>query len=269
MGIRARRRRDPVWSLAGKSKLKIKSRTTPNAGVDTLENGWRLRIPEGDASSYRLAQLDDYFQLSRRRFPHRSHTLGLRARATGNSIPGTWGVGLWNDPFGYSLGSGGNPFQIPMLPNAVWFFSASKENHLSFKEPSSGTEAAHGFLAQAFRSPRFHPLLVPAALAFPFSQKATRKLLGRVIDEETAALEVDVTKWHGYRLEWTARACTFWVDGRLVLETTVSPRPPLGLVMWIDNQFAAFTPEGKIGFGVLENPEPAWIEICDLDTKGA
>jgi hypothetical protein len=58
---------------------------------------------------------------------------------------------------------------------------------------------------------------------------------------------------------------SFEVDDALVFESQVSPNPPLGLVIWIDNQFAAFTPEGKIGFGVLENPEPAWLEIKDID----
>jgi hypothetical protein len=48
------------------------------------------------------------------------------------------------------------------------------------------------------------------------------------------------------------------------METSVSPRPPLGLVIWIDNQYAAWHPDGKIGFGVLENTEPAWLEIEDL-----
>ena len=56
----------------------------------------------------------------------------------------------------------------------------------------------------------------------------------------------------------------FEVDNSPVFESSVSPKPPLGLVIWIDNQYAAFTPEGKIGFGVLENSEPAWLEIKDL-----
>jgi len=60
-------------------------------------------------------------------------------------------------------------------------------------------------------------------------------------------------------------AASFKVDDLPVFETRVSPHPPLGLVIWIDNQYAAFTPEGKIGFGVLENPEPAWLEIKDIE----
>jgi hypothetical protein len=238
----------------------MKVSATRNAGVEPIENGWRLGIQKGDSLHYRDAQLDDYFRLPRHKFPHRSLTLSLRARASSSSIPGTWGFGLWNDPFGMSLGFGGNPFRLPALPNAVWFFSASEQNYLSFTDD----KPAQGFLAQTFRAPKFHPLLIPAGLALPFSRKASRKLLGKVIDEDSKALSVDPTQWHSYRFEWSPKRVLFYVDDLQVFESPVSPKPPLGLILWIDNQYAAFTPEGKIGFGVLENTEPAWIEITDL-----
>lgn len=239
----------------------MKASFSKGADVHPIENGWRLEIPKGDSHHYRLAQLDDYIQLPRHKFPHHYLTLSLRARASSISIPGTWGFGLWNDPFGLSLGFGGNPFRLPALPNAIWFFGASKENYLSFKDSLT----PNGFLAQAFRAPKFHPLLIPTGLVFPFSRKRVRKFLGKVIGEDEIALSVDVTQWHAYRFEWSAKRSAFWVDDALVFESQVSPRPPLGLVIWIDNQFAAFTPEGKTGFGVLENPEPAWLEIKDLN----
>ncbi len=237
----------------------MKSRVTEGAGIDKTQNGYLLKIPAGDSSSYRFAQIDDYFGLPRRKFPHHSLTLSLRAKTSGISLPGTWGFGLWNDPFGMSLGFGGRRWQLPALPNAAWFFGASQENHLSFRD-----QPAQGFLAQAFRSPKFHPLLIPTGLVFPFSRKAARRLLSRGIDEEASALSVDVTQWHAYRLEWSEKRVTWVVDDAIVFESPVSPKPPLGLVIWIDNQFAAFPPDGKIRFGVLENPEPAWIEISDL-----
>jgi len=107
--------------------------------------------------------------------------------------------------------------------------------------------------------------------------------MGKVIDEDGIQLwsvgarshdtqqqavglqSVDSTQWHRYRLEWREERVSFDVDDVQVFESQVSPNPPLGLVIWIDNQYAAFTPEGKIGFGVLENPEPAWLEIKDID----
>jgi hypothetical protein len=249
---------------------------TQNAQVEKIDNGWRLGIGCGDSTRYRDAQLDDYSGLPRYKFPHQTLTLSLRARASSASIPGTWGFGLWNDPFGLSLGFGGNPFRLPALPNAVWFFHASSENYLSFKSPSTTPpasrnggsaqgEVANGFLAQTFRSPKFHPLLMLAGLAFPFSRRDTRKLLSKVIAEDGVKLGADVTQWHSYKFEWSQERVIFWVDQLRVFESLASPNPPLGIIIWIDNQFAAFTPEGKIGFGVLENPEPAWIEICDLE----
>jgi hypothetical protein len=75
---------------------------------------------------------------------------------------------------------------------------------------------------------------------------------------------VDPTQWHKYRFEWSQKRVLFEVDDVQVFESTVSPNPPLGLVIWIDNQYAAFTPEGRVGFGVLENPEPAWLEVKDI-----
>lgn len=241
-------------------------RFTPDANVEEISRSqaYRLSIPAGPANKYRLAQLDDYTKTARRRFPLRfPNNLSLSARASSNSIPGTWGFGLWNDPFGLSLGFGGNPFRLPTLPNAVWFFGASQESHLSFRDDKPG----QGFLAQTFRSPMFHPLLIPAGIALPFSRKTTRRLMGQVIGEDGIRLSVDVTQWHNYSLDWREDRVSFEVDNTHVFESSVSPEAPLGLVIWIDNQFAAFTPEGKIGFGVLENPEPAWLEIKDIEVN--
>jgi hypothetical protein len=270
---------------------KLNPRHTQDARVEEIlrhSSHYLLSIPSGKADKYRLAQLDDYTQTPRGRFPLRFPLrLSLSARTSSDSIPGTWGFGLWNDPFGLSLGFGGSPLRLPALPNTIWFFGASKESYLSFKDTRASTAgfdtaeknarpiqpagiAANGFLAQSFRSPKFHPLLIPAGLALPFSRKITRRFLGKVIDEDGIRLSVDVTQWHRYRLDWRENRVSFDVDDALVFESQVSPNSALGLVIWIDNQYATFTPEGKIGFGVLENPEPAWLEIRDIDvTSGA
>jgi hypothetical protein len=237
----------------------MNGRATKNASVQSILSGWRLGIQKGDSSGYRDAQLDDYSQLPRHRFSHRSLSLSLRARTSSISVAGTWGFGLWNEPFGLSLGFGGNPFQLPALPNAVWFFYASKENYLSFTDD----KPAQGFLAQTFCSPKFHPWLILAGLALPFSRRAARKLLGKVINEDSVAVSVDVSQWHRYRLEWSPIRVLFYVDDVLVFESPVSPYPPLGVIIWIDNQYAAFTPEGKISFGVLEGEEE-WLEVENI-----
>ena len=238
----------------------MRPRTTPGASVDAIPNGFRLTIPDGDNKHYRVAQLDDYAQLSRSNFPAQPpRTLSLRARASAASLPGTWGFGLWNDPFGLSLGFGGNPFRIPALPNAVWFFHASEENYLSFSD-----KPGNGFLAQVFRSPVWPFFrLMGVGATFPFSQKKTREWMGKIVEEDGVRLGVDETEWHAYRFEWSPKRSAFWVDNVLVLETSVSPRPPLGLVIWIDNQFAAWRPNGEVKFGVLGNEE-CWLEVEDV-----
>ncbi|MEY2817757.1 MAG: hypothetical protein RL275_1220 [Chloroflexota bacterium] len=238
--------------------MPLKARTTPEASITKTEKGYLMKIPAGDSYAYRFAQIDDYFGLPRRKFPHHALTLSLRARTSSSTIPGTWGFGLWNDPFGMSLGFGANRFRLPTLPNAAWFFGASPENHLSFSD-----KPAQGFLAQSFRSPIFHTSLLPAGMLLPFSAKTTRRMLSKVIAEDSSALGVDVTQWHSYKLEWSESRVAWYVDEVQVSESPVSPNPPLGLVIWIDNQFAAFKPDGKIGFGVLEGGEE-WLEIEGL-----
>ena len=246
--------------------MKITPRYSTGACVTPLPNGWRLETPAGEASAYRLAQLDNYTQLPRRQFPSRPPlSLSLRARASGISIAGTWGFGLWNDPFGMSLGFGGNPFRLPTLPNAIWFFHASEENWLSFSD-----KPGNGFLPQVFRSPNIPSgLLVLSAipiLPLLATRKTRRWLRGiahYIVREDGIRLSLDLSEWHTYKLEWSPNRSAFWVDETLIQESPVSPIPPLGLVIWLDNQYAAFTPEGKVGFGVLKN-EAAWLEIEDL-----
>ena len=253
--------------------MKLTRHQSPDASVDSIPNGFRLTVLDGDNQHYRVAQLDDYAKSARNALPHRtSLNLSLRARASGGSIPGTWGFGLWNDPFGLSIGFGGNQLRLPTLPNAIWFFHASEENYLSFSNPSTGSPG-NGFLAQVFRSPilRFPVFslkalarLVRVGLTLPFSRKKARASMNKIVEEQGVRLDVDVTEWHRYRFEWSPKRSAFWVDDTLALETSASPNPPLGLVIWIDNQYAAWRPDGKIGFGVLENTEPAWLEIEDL-----
>jgi len=237
-------------------------RISNGALVFPTSNGFRLEIPASTQNKYRLAQADDYAQLPRHKLPaHPPLTFRLRARVSSESIPGTWGFGLWNNPFGLSLGFGGNPFSFPALPNAIWFFHASSKNYLSFHSD----RPAHGFLAQTFSSPPFHQSLPYISLTFPFSKKRARQLLSRIIDEDSAIVSVDATRWHDYRFEWNPNQSGFRVDDALLLETPVSPRPPLGLVIWIDNQYAAFPPNGDLKWGIESNPSGAWLEIENVE----
>ena len=73
-------------------------------------------------------------------------------------------------------------------------------------------------------------------------------------------------EWHNYALEWQAQWVLFQVDGRVIFETPLSPRGRLGLVLWIDNQYAAWRPDGRLGYGTLSNPD-AWLEITNLELE--
>jgi hypothetical protein len=243
-----------------------------NGNTRPTPNGWRFQISAGQAGQYRFAQLDDYSTLARRRFPWQAGTvLRLRCRISQPALPGTWGFGLWNDPFSAALGLGGMGTRLPVLPNSAWFFYASPENHLSFQRAGPVSSPASGFVAQTFSAPRIPGLaLAPGFLAAPllFFKPTSRWLrdifAANVIREEARLLELDVTQWHGYQLEWGESRVKFLVDGELQFESAISPQGPLGLVIWIDNQFASWKPDGDLGMGLLPNP-PAWMEIEQLE----
>lgn len=246
----------------------LKLKVTDGGRVEKVgENTWRLEIAAGEAGNYRLAQLDDYSSFGRKDFPWQpSLRLSLRARASARSLPGTWGFGLWNEPFGVGILTGAQMRRLPVLPQAAWFFFASAQNYLSLRDdlPASGK------LAATFRSKRWPTILTAlgapllALVALPPAAIKLRRLARSFIRQDTAALELDVTEWHTYQLYWKAEAVHLQVDGTSALNTTVVPHGPLGLVIWIDNQFAAFPPSGRVSMGTLPTEEPAWIEIGDL-----
>ncbi|HZD55756.1 MAG TPA: hypothetical protein VE136_03480 [Anaerolineales bacterium] len=228
------------------------------------ENTWRLEIPAGPKSNYRLAQLEDYTNLRREDFLwNPPAVLSVTARCSDQEIPGTWGFGLWNDPFSVSLGLGGGSRLWPALPNAAWFFFASPPNYLSLRDDLP----AQGSLAATFRSPDIPALLlacgVPALplLFFPAAARLLRRLGRRFIRQDAGAMALDPAEWHTYSIVWAEDLTAFKVDREQVFETKIVPSGPLGLVIWVDNQFAALPPSGRLAFGTLDNPRTAWIEI--------
>jgi hypothetical protein len=226
-----------------------------------------LLVPPGEKGFYRLAQLDDYAERGRCDFFWRPGlTLSLKARASAANIPGTWGFGLWNDPFSFTLGFGGGTRRFPALPNAAWFFYAAPRNYLSFRDDTP----AQGFLAQTFNAPTIpSPLLALSVvgtplLAWPWMVRVLRPMFSQIIKEAGYAIRIDVRKWHTYTLKWQVNRVSFQADGEDLFETGVSPNGPLGLVLWIDNQYAAFPPDGRLSYGTLSNSESAWLEIDGL-----
>jgi len=224
----------------------------------------RLVIPAGEVGTYRLAQLDDYSPLARRNFPHSPpFSLQLEARLSAASIPGTWGFGLWNDPFSMGSFQAGADRLLPALPQAAWFFYASQPNYLSLRDD----RPAAGFLMATFRSLQLPSiLLAPAVLTVPllawrWAARRLRRLGGVFVGQDACLLERDPTIWHAYSLDWQTDGVAFSVDGELVFQTRIAPQGRLGLVIWIDNQYAAFRPEGKIQYGRLAYDQPAWLVV--------
>lgn len=80
-------------------------------------------------------------------------------------------------------------------------------------------------------------------------------------------IHVDAREWHTYEVDWSDVAAAFLVDGQAVFRARIGPRAPLGCVVWIDNQFARFDPQGRLGWGLEACPTEAWLEIADLKTS--
>lgn len=250
----------------------MQPRVTPTAFVQPLDaadpgTSWRLEIPVGPRRSYRLAQLDDYQGLARRNLLWKPPLqVYLRARLSANDLPGTWGFGLWNDPFSFSIGLGGMSRRFPALPNAAWFFYASPPNYLSFRDDLP----AHGFLAATFASPKYPAWLLalgslglPLALVPPMG-RLIRRSVRTVVRQDAVRLALKPVEWHDYGLIWRESDVVFSINGEQVYTTQVTPAAPLGLVLWIDNQYAAWTPDGRLRYGFLANHQPAWLEIADF-----
>lgn len=246
---------------------KLHKRVSANADLREIPGGWRFGLEAGGKGEYRLAQLDDYLSLNRSAFPHKPpFSLSLRARAAQSALAGTWGIGLWNDPFGLSLGFGAARGRLPTLPNAAWFFFASSESHLSLRDEQPGT----GALAAVYRSPHLPTvLLAPAVLIAPLLiakpiSRIVRKLAAGLIRHKALQMKIEPSAWHEYHITWQETNVEFNVDGSPVFSTSLVPRPPLGLVLWLDNQYAAWRPDGRFGTGTLTSPRDCWVEITDL-----
>lgn len=245
--------------------IRLKSKLTPGAKINRIDRQiWRLEIPSGSADSYRLAQLDDYDSLDRSAFPWKPPLIfEVHARASSQTLPGTWGFGLWNDPFSLSLGFGGGTRRIPALPNASWFFFASPQNCLSLRDDLPGA----GNLVATFRTRGIPvPITILGTFTLPLFlippiARLLRRLGTRFLHQDAKHIKLEVTEWHSYSLKWEEGQVAFHIDGEPVLTTKISPHAPLGLVIWVDNQFLSFPPTGRLSYGTLPNPDPSWLEI--------
>jgi len=62
--------------------------------------------------------------------------------------------------------------------------------------------------------------------------------------------DVDMTRWHTYRIEWNKDLARFLVDDVLLATTDHPPDSPMGIVVWIDNYYIYL--EGGLRRGYLD-----------------
>jgi len=225
----------------------------------------RLTLPPGLRRAYADAQLDDYGGGRRRRLSDRPPAhVRLRARASHPQPSGTLGFGFWNDPFTLSGG-------VLAAPSTVWFFYASPPSDMALAEGVPG----RGWKAATLNAGRYPGLLIaPAALAaialtrLPGLGAPIMRLARRFVQAQEAPLDdVRLTDWHVYEIDWLEREAVFRVDGVERLRAPAPPRGPLGFVLWIDNQYAIASREGRFGFGLCEVRAAQWLEVDALTLR--
>lgn len=228
-------------------------------GLIVTDEGLRLLLP-AVRGRYANVQIDDCVG-RRREYPwHPPLRLRLRARLA-PQLWGTAGFGFWNAP----LSARG-----VVLPQALWFLHASQPSDIALATGVGG----HGWKAACIDASGREALawapLAPLVLLLNRWPRFYKQLWPRVqhaLRISEALLPPHASTWHTYEIAWYADGAAWWVDGELVLQTDRAPRGPLGFVAWVDTQWAAATPQGKLGWGLLDTTAPQWIEISDLQIR--
>ncbi len=235
---------------------------TGGGRVETGEGRLRLINVATTASVYTNAQIDDYHRLPRWRFPWRPPlTLTVQARFSTPDPPGTAGFGFWNEPLTRHWD------RLPALPQALWFLYTSPPSHipLAVGVPGCGWKAA----VLDARRPTALALAPtgPVALLLlnlPGFYRRLWPLYQRALGVAETVLTLDKTTWHTYQIVWGRRRACFRVDHEDVL-TAPAPPGPLGLVVWLDNQYLIATPWGRLQSGLLAAADERYLEIARIE----
>ncbi len=239
---------------------------TPNGGqVFEHAEGLRLLLPPTTRQHYSDAQIDDYGHAEGNLRWQPPLTLTLQARLDASAAwGGTAGFGFWNDP-------GGSRTRRLALPQVAWFFHAPPPNELALDSVVPG----QGWLAMTLDASRWptKALLPLAPLALPLMWlPPTRRWLwplGQVagLRARMAPVRGATDRWREYQIRWRSDRLDFSVDGVAVLQTTLAPQGPLGLVIWIDNQYAVVRPSGRLRSGLVEIERQQHLDIRAVQVR--
>ncbi len=217
----------------------------------------RLVIDGARAGELSDAEIDDHRTAPRWNL-HWTPPLELVVRArfshTAGQLFGTAGFGFWNDPFDW-IGNVESP------PNALWFFYASPHSDMAFVRDLAGNGWKAAFL-NGGRANR----LVMAVGNFLFRLPGMSKLVFAAAEKRIGAVEklldVDMTRWHDYRIEWQRERAIFSVDDQEVFRAENPPTVPLGFVAWVDNNATTMGPGKDFDFKRIDVSHRQWMELA-------
>jgi hypothetical protein len=244
------------------SETQLQTVTLGDGQVERDGERLRLTVPPNTGRVYADAQIENYLGRRRGRFPDTAPMqVTVRARASTDRPVGTLGFGFWNDPFSLSGG-------VLASPNVLWFFYASPPSDMALVDGVPG----RGWKAATLNTGRLPTLvLAPAALAavaltrVPGLGRPVMSAARWAVQAHEALLDAALlTAWHEYAIDWQPDLAVFSVDGVEQLRAPHPPRGPLGFVLWIDNQYAIASREGRFGFGLCEVKEAQWLEVEGL-----
>ncbi|MGE5138050.1 MAG: hypothetical protein ACM3JD_01200 [Rudaea sp.] len=227
-----------------------------HAGIEHEPGIGRLVVDGAVAGELSDAEIDDHRTAPRWNLKWTPPlTMSVRARFShqAGQLSGTAGFGFWNDPFDW-VGNVESP------PNALWFFYASPHSDMAFIRGVRGS----GWKAATLNGGRADRLTM-ALGNFIFRIPGMSKLVFRLAETRISAaeqvLELDMTEWHDYYLDWQPHLAVFSVDEQIVLRAPNPPTVPLGFVAWVDNNATTMGPGKDFEFKRIDIPARQWMEL--------
>jgi hypothetical protein len=215
---------------------------------------------------YANGQIDDYHWKSRRDFCNVPNLkLSLKARWEGptDGLHGTSGFGFWNDPF---MMTG---WRWPSLPQAIWFLVSCPKSNLSLNPDCKNKAGLRSFQVNAWHR-AFLKKLFLWMLRAPFWNFAKEQWIPQLckdIECTETFIDLELHTWNHFEIFWQDQEVSFYVNGELVQNSKCSIKSPLGLVIWMDNQYLVFDPWLNLRYGNCTISKAQALHIKDLNVE--